>query len=107
MTKRYYHASPVRFEKGDIIHPRGENIKRDGRFRWGEVSAYVFLHTEPWLHFTVKSRLSKHDRMYIYEVIPVGPVFYGLEWDEHCTPAPVRVKNLVRAIRAKRKRRAL
>jgi len=73
----------------------------------GEVSAYVFLHDEPWLHFTVKPQLSKHDRMYVYEVIPVGPVFYGLEWDEYCTPAPVRVKNLVRAIRAKRKRRAL
>ncbi len=105
---KFYHASPVRFRAGDLLRGR-----RGGGSGYG--SPHVYMSTSPVPHGTIsgnipgwpgfrpsedsaqKGRVSDRD-WYVYEVEPVGTVWYGESNLEYIADQAVVVKNLGKAI---------
>lgn len=67
MRPKYYHASPRRFRIGTVLLP-------------GEKGA-VFMTTSPVPHYTIFDEAIE-DGWHVYQVEPIGEVWYGSLWDE-------------------------
>ena len=76
MKTKFYHCSPKRFKKGDVlISPANDE---DHNFP-GQGHDGVFLNTSPVPHFTIWTIITK--KWHVYEVNPVGRLSYGT-WDD-------------------------
>lgn len=78
---KYYHASPHRFKKGDLI---------------GNHHRPVFMTQEPLPHYTIHTA-AVIDNWFIYQVRPLYKVYIGTVWDEAITVMAEVVKVLGRA----------
>ena len=78
--RKYYHASPRRFRRGDFIRPGAG---------WDAVA--VFMNDSPEPHRTI-SEDALSENWFVYEVEPVGSKpRRGYRWDEWQAPAGAEV----------------
>lgn len=94
MKRKFFHASPERFSKGDILLPLGWKQK-------------VFLNDNPIPHYSI-AHTAAEEGWQIYEVQPVGGVVFRSDWDELvCRKAVVQrcvgsARGLLRKYRGRR-----
>ncbi len=77
---KYYHASPSRIKVGSYL--------RTGNGWMGDA---VYMTTSPIPHYTIAEKAIK-EGWHVYEVSPVGEVFFGSCWDEAFCDQAVIVK---------------
>lgn len=78
MKTKFYHCSPKRFKKGDVLICPVTDDKRNYDFGIDG----VWIHTKPIPHFTIWDKISERKKKwFMYEVEPVGKLYRG-EWDD-------------------------
>ena len=79
--RRWYHASPVRFSRGDVIRANDT----------------VFLTGSPQPHYTIVGSAVRFNWT-VYEVEPLGKLYFG-EWNEVVCPNGAEVIRTVGSAR--------
>lgn len=76
---KFYHCSPKRFRKGDILVCPSSD---DGRnYNCGGLDG-IWIHTHQVPHFTIWDKISERDKKwFLYEVEPIGKIYQGM-WDD-------------------------
>jgi len=70
---KWYHASPTRYVKGDLIQGQSEG--------WSFKVRCVFMTSDPVPHYTIFDK-AREENWFVYEVHPLTKVMIGRCWDE-------------------------
>lgn len=93
--RKYYHASPVKLRPGTLLNgvlrhqgPDAAGV-REGR----QVGVYMTDTVLP--HHTISFR-AHTEQWYVYEIRPLGRVWYGRDYGEWCADAAVVISCIKR-----------